>query len=257
LSTPTPDILSIKALSLRFGGIQALTDVSFSIHTGQVTALVGPNGSGKTSLMNCICNFYQPNSGDIWFFDKKITHIFTENIARLGITRTFQHMGLMKTQTVLENVLLGRHRQHGQIQWWQVALGQRQWHNQQQQHRAYAQMVLEHLGIAGHRHSLVGSLSYGTQKLVELARALAGEPVLLLLDEPCAGLSMAQTAQVQALITGLYRDFGCTTVLIEHDLATVRAVATTVVALEAGKVLTIGSSDEVLRHQAVILAYSG
>ena len=236
-------LLAIEDVTCRFGGIVALADVSLDLEEGQIVGLIGPNGAGKTTLFNLVTRLYRPNSGRILFQGKDLTRTPAYRIARRGIARTFQNVVLFQQMTVLENVLVGA---HSRLRPFSERRGRKQ-----------AQYVLEYLELGDFGRRLPGGLSFGTLKRVELARALAAKPTLLLLDEPAGGLNHEEVGELAELIRRLQRDLDLTILLVEHHMNLVMSVSERVHVLNFGKKLTEGTPAEVRANPAVIESYLG
>lgn len=246
----------MKDVSVRFGGIKAVTRLSLELEQGHVYSIIGPNGAGKTTVFNLISRFYDAYEGQITFLDRDITRIKPHQVAGLGIARTFQNIELFRGATVLENLLLGRHA-HKQTNFWQDALSLPKAALMEVKHRQHAEDIIEFLGVQKYRNTPIGSLSYGIRKVVELGRALCTEPVLLLLDEPSSGLNIEETQEIAHWISDIKSQLGITVLMIEHDMSLVSAVSDRVLAMDYGRVLTVGTSEEVQSHPEVIRAYLG
>lgn len=249
-------ILELKSINLRFGGVVALSDVSFNIRKGEIRAIIGPNGAGKSSVLNVINGQYRPQEGEIYFKGINQTAKEPSKIARQGIARTFQNIALFKGMTTLDNVMTGRQLKMSagflsQILRWGPAL------EEETRHRRAVEEIIDFLEIQHIRKTPVGSLPYGLQKRVELARALAMEPELLLLDEPMAGMNIEEKEDMSRFILDVNDQFGTTIALIEHDMAVVMDLADSVVVLDHGALLADGSPQEVQSNQEVIDAYLG
>ena len=247
---------SVNDVSLRFGGVQAIGNVSFDVRQGEVFAIIGPNGAGKTSMLNVITRVFDPNSGSIFFEGKDITKLPRHKVVNSAIARTFQNIELFEGGTVLDNLLLGRHRfKHGSFaaQWlWTPAV-----RAAEAQSRAHVEDVIELLDLMPHRNSPVAGLPYGVRKVVELARALATQPRLLLLDEPASGLNPEETRDLAFWIDDIQKDLGITVVMVEHDMSLVSDAADRVMCMNMGQVLALGTPEEVQADPAVIAAYLG
>jgi branched-chain amino acid transport system ATP-binding protein len=247
--------LAVEHLSLHFGGLAVLDDVSLQVEAGELLALIGPNGAGKTSVLNCISGLYR-GQGTIRLRGDDINGRPAHDIARLGIARTFQHGEVFPQMTVLENVLTGRHcRVATNILAEMVFLpGVRR---EELRHREAAEKILEFAGLSTHRHTPVGALPFGVQKLVGFARALALEPVLLLLDEPSAGLNRGGREELARLILRIKDELGIAMIWIEHDMQMIADLADRLHVLDYGRTLGTGLASEVLNNPAVIAAYIG
>jgi branched-chain amino acid transport system ATP-binding protein len=258
-------LLEVRDVSLRFGGIRALSDVSFTVRQGQVHAVIGPNGAGKSSLLNCVSGLYRPQQGSIVLHANDAdggpaTHDLARarphRIARLGVARSFQNIELFGHLTVLENLMLGRHvhmRHHlfAGMAWWGPA------RRQEVAHREFVEEVIDLLELQAHRHKPVGSLAYGISKRVELGRALCMEPALLLLDEPMAGMNAEEKEDTARYILDVHELRGVTVMLIEHDMGVVMDISDHVSVLDFGRLIGDGTPEEVRGSQAVVEAYLG
>jgi len=247
--------LLVERLSLQFGGLAVLTDVSLHVDAGELLALIGPNGAGKTSVLNCINGIYR-GQGTIRLRGEDINGLPAHEIARRGIARTFQHGEIFPQMTVLENLLTGRHARIATTLLAEMFYlpGVRR---EELRHREAVEKMLVFVGLTAYRHALVGALSFGLQKLVGFARALALEPTLLLLDEPSAGLNRAEREELARLILRIKDGLGLAMIWIEHDMQMVADLADRLHVLDYGRTLGSGSVAEVLNNPAVIAAYIG
>jgi branched-chain amino acid transport system ATP-binding protein len=249
-------ILEISDLSLQFGGVKAVDGVSFSVKQGEVKAIIGPNGAGKTSVFNMVSRLYAPTTGAIKFNGENLLDIPNHGIAQKGIARTFQNLELFDNASVLDNILLGRYI-HRKTNFIENMLFTPKVRKAERADRAVVERIIEFLEIEQLRESYVGSLPYGRRKVVELARALALEPKLLMLDEPSSGLNNEETEDLSFWIEDIRKEFGITILMIEHDMSLVSAVADDIIVLDGGKVLAQGSFKEVTQNPEVIKAYLG
>jgi len=249
-------ILDLQNISLSFGGVKALTDISFNVRDHEIRAIIGPNGAGKSSMINVINGVYHPQKGNIVFRGEQRHSMHPSKVARQGIARTFQNIALFKGMTVLDNIMTGRNtKMHSSFLtnaiWWGRA------RNEEILHRRKVEEVIDFLEIQHIRKTPVGRLPYGLQKRVELARALAAEPSMLLLDEPMAGMNVEEKQDMCRFILDVNEQFGTTIVLIEHDMGVVMDISDRVVVLDYGKKIGDGTPDEVMANPEVIKAYLG
>lgn len=248
--------LSCKEVCLSFGGIDALVDVSMNVQKGSTTAIIGPNGAGKTSLLNCISGYYRAKSGSINLRGLDITRSRPYAIAARGLARTFQHSELQLGDSVLANIEVGRHLKagYGIVA---AALHTPNVLRRERESRTRAAELAEFVGLGGVMNRPAGQLSYGHQKLIEVARALATDPLLLLLDEPTAGMNYEEKARVAEVMYRMKSELGLTQILIEHDVKFVRATCDRAVALNFGRLMASGTPASVLQDPGVITAYVG
>ena len=246
----------VEDLGIRFGGVVAVDQVSFEVKRGECYTIIGPNGAGKTTIFNLIGLIYPATSGKIYFEDKELTNFAPHEVANLGIARTFQNIELFEHATVLQNLLIGRHR-HRRTALWQELLFTSSVRAAELAQREAVEKVIDFLELAKVRDSLVAGLPYGVRKVVELGRALATEPKLLLLDEPSSGLNPEETDDMAFWIEDIKRHLGVTVLMVEHDMNLVSRVSDRVLALNLGSVIAEGTPAEVQSHRAVIEAYLG
>jgi branched-chain amino acid transport system ATP-binding protein len=249
-------LLSVENVTLRFGGTAALTNVSFDVRQGEIRAIIGPNGAGKTSMLNCISGFYRPQEGRVLYAGHDLTQTPTHKVASLGIARTFQNLALYTGLSALDNLMAARHIHmqqnslHSMLYW---GAAQRE----EVAHRRVVEEIIDFLEIAHIRKAVVGALPYGLRKRVELGRALALEPKLLLLDEPMAGMNVEEKEDMARFILDIYERRGVTIVLIEHDMGMVMDISDRVVVLDFGRKIADGTTNEIKNDPAVIRAYLG
>lgn len=254
--TRAQPLLTLDSISLSFKGVKAITNISFSVNKGEICALIGPNGAGKSSLLNVINGVYQADEGRIVYQGESRKTLHPQWAARRGVARTFQNIALFKGMSVLDNVLTGTNLKVKSSWLEQVFnIGRAPADAKQQRHKA--EQVIAFLKLQPWRHSIVGTLPYGLQKRVELARALAAEPELLLLDEPMAGMNAEEKAEMSRFIVETRQEFGTTIVLIEHDIGVVMSLSDHVVVLDYGKKIGDGTPDEVRVNPEVLAAYLG
>ena len=246
----------VENLGIRFGGVVAVDKVSFEVKRGEVYTIIGPNGAGKTTIFNLIGLIYPATSGKIFFENNELTEFSPHRVAGLGIARTFQNIELFEHTTVLQNLLIGRHR-HRRSSLWQELLFTPSVRRAELAQREAVEKVIDFLDLAKYRDSLVAGLPYGVRKVVELGRALATEPRLLLLDEPSSGLNPEETDDMAFWIEDIQRHLGITVLMVEHDMNLVSRVSDRVLALNMGMAIAEGTPAEVQANRAVIEAYLG
>ena len=253
---PGSVLLDVSNVSLSFGGVKAITDVSFDIAKGEIRAIIGPNGAGKTSMLNVINGFYHPQQGTVSFRGHKRRQIKPHEAAASGIARTFQNVALFRGMSTLDNIMTGRSLKMKTGLFWHVfRFGPAE--NEEVEHREFVEHIIDFLEIQHIRRTPVGRLPYGLQKRVELGRALAMEPELLLLDEPMAGMNLEEKEDMSRFILDVNDQFGTTIALIEHDMGVVMDLSTRVVVLDYGIKIADGTPEEVSSNQDVIDAYLG
>ena len=249
-------MLSVDDISLSFGGVHALSNISFSVREKQILAIIGPNGAGKSSMLNVINGFYHPQQGTITYKGATRRQMKPHQAARQGIARTFQNIALFKGMSTLDNIMTGRNTMmHKNLFWQALNIGPAR--KEELEHRDFVENVIDFLEIEHIRKTPVGRLPYGLQKRVELGRALAAQPELLLLDEPMAGMNLEEKEDMSRFILDVNDEFGTTIVLIEHDMGVVMDISDHVVVLDYGRKLADGPPDEVRANQEVIDAYLG
>ena len=253
---PPAPLLQVDGVSVRFGALVALSQVSLEIARGEILAIIGPNGAGKTTLLNVVSGFYHPYEGRIVFEGEDRTRLRPYEVAALGVARTFQNVALFKGMSVLDNIMTGRLlKMRGsfllEALYWGPA------RRQELEHRAFVERVIDFLEIQAIRKTAAGRLPYGLQKRVELARALAAEPTLLLLDEPMAGMNVEEKEDMSRFVLDVNSEFGTTIALIEHDMGVVMDISDRVVVLDYGRKIADGPPEQVRKDQAVVDAYLG
>jgi branched-chain amino acid transport system ATP-binding protein len=249
-------MLDMQNISLSFGGVKALTDISFNVREHEIRAIIGPNGAGKSSMLNVINGVYTPQQGGIAFRGERFSRMNPRRAAEMGIARTFQNLALFKGMSVLDNIMTGRNlRMKCGLLSQAFRLGRAE--REEIQHREFVENIIDFLEIQAHRKTPVGRLPYGLQKRVDLGRALAMEPRLLLLDEPMAGMNIEEKQDMSRFILDVNDEFGTTIVLIEHDMGVVMDISDRVVVLDYGKKIGDGKPDEVRANEDVVKAYLG
>ena len=249
-------ILDVKNITLRFGGVTALTNISFNVKEHEIRSIIGPNGAGKSSMLNCINGVYTPQEGSITFRGKTFSQMSSRQVAEMGIGRTFQNLALFKGMSVIDNIMTGRNlkiKSNLLMQALRIGPAQRE----EEKHREFVEHIIDFLEIQAFRKTPVGQLPYGLQKRVDLGRALAMEPQVLLLDEPMAGMNVEEKQDMCRFILDINDEFGTTIVLIEHDMGVVMDISDRVVVLDYGKKIGDGAPEEVRANEDVISAYLG
>ena len=249
-------ILEVKNISLRFGGVKALSDISFDVREHEVRAIIGPNGAGKSSMLNCINGVYAPQEGQIRFLGRSFGHMNSRQVAEMGVARTFQNLALFKGMSVLDNIMTGRNlKMRTNLFQQAIRLGAAE--REETAHREFVERIIDFLEIQAWRKTPVGRLPYGLQKRVDLGRALAMEPRMLLLDEPMAGMNVEEKQDMSRFILDVNDEFGTTIVLIEHDMGVVMDISDRVVVLDYGRKIGDGTPEQVRANPEVIAAYLG
>ena len=255
----TSSFFQVDHLSISFGGIKALQDIDFVMNKGEIFSVIGPNGAGKTTLFNCISGLYKPDQGRIRFNGKEIQNKKPDVIAKMGIARTFQNIELFSHMNTMENIMLGRHIHmetglfKGMFMWGKNSAAGRE----EIKHREKVEEIINFLELENVRDTFAGALPYGTQKLIELGRALALEPEILLLDEPCAGMNAEEKQDMIFWIKDIQDDLGITILLIEHDMNMVMDISDRVLAINFGRPIAFGTADQVQNNPEVLKAYIG
>jgi branched-chain amino acid transport system ATP-binding protein len=248
--------LKVEEVTLTFGGLNALFEVSLDVQPKLITSIIGPNGAGKTSLLNCISGFYHPTSGDIFYGDHKLNKASPHQVSIMGIARAFQNIELFSGMTVLDNLMLARHKDLS-YSLWNAVLYFGKASREEAQNRRYVEEVIDFMELEPYRKRTVGSLSYGIQKRVEVARALTLAPELLLLDEPMAGMNIEEKEDMVRFIIDIQKERNATVVLVEHDLGVVMDISDQIYVLDFGEVIGSGIPEEVVKIPKVIEAYIG
>ena len=250
-------VLETRDISLRFGGVRALTEVSFMVRPGELFSIIGPNGAGKTSMLNCISGRYSPNTGKILCKGRDITTLTPNQRAGLGLGRTFQNLALFGNMTVLDNIMVGRHHLlknnflTGSLYWFGGA------QREELEHRRHIEDIIDFLEISHIRKAVAGTLPYGLRKRVELARAIAIKPDLILLDEPMAGMNLEEKEDMARYIVDLNEEWGMTVIMIEHDMGVVMDISHRVMVLDFGRKIADGQPEEIMSNEKVKSAYLG
>jgi len=248
--------LNINDVTLSFGGLKALSNVDMKIEPGLITSIIGPNGAGKTSMLNCISGFYHPTRGDIYYKEKKLTHASPHQVSSMGIARAFQNLELFSGLSVLDNLLLARH-QNLNYSFWHAVIFYGKASRIEAENRAYVEDIIDFMELEPYRKNLVGNLSYGVQKKVEVARALTLAPEILLLDEPMAGMNQEEKEDIVRFVMDIQKERNITIVLVEHDLGVVMDISDRIYVLDFGEVIGSGTPEEVAHNPKVIEAYIG
>ncbi|MBW2438428.1 MAG: ABC transporter ATP-binding protein [Desulfobacterales bacterium] len=248
--------LKVEDVTLTFGGLNALFEVSLDVQPGLITSIIGPNGAGKTSLLNCISGFYHPTSGDVYYGDHKLNRASPHQVSIMGIARAFQNIELFSGMTVLDNLMLARHKDL-RYSLWNAVVYFGKASREESLNRQYVEEVIDFMELEAYRNRTVGSLSYGIQKRVEVARALTLAPELLLLDEPMAGMNIEEKEDMVRFIIDIQKERDATVVLVEHDLGVVMDISDYIYVLDFGEVIGAGTPEEIVKIPKVIEAYIG
>ncbi|HLT25239.1 MAG TPA: ABC transporter ATP-binding protein [Zeimonas sp.] len=257
MSSEDSPILAVRDVSLQFGGVKALMGVNFEVNPGELFSIIGPNGAGKTSMLNCISGRYTPTAGSIHFKGQDVTRMTPSQRASLGLGRTFQNLALFSHMTVLDNIMVGRHHLlknnflSGSLYWFGGA------QREELAHRRQVEDIIDFLEISHIRKAVAGTLSYGLRKRVELARAVAVRPDLILLDEPMAGMNLEEKEDMARYIVDLNEEWGMTVIMIEHDMGVVMDISQRVMVLDFGRVIASGLPHEIMDNEQVKTAYLG
>ncbi|CUW38756.1 putative high-affinity branched-chain amino acid ABC transporter, ATP-binding protein(ABC transporter-like,48-185) [Magnetospirillum sp. XM-1] len=257
MSVSDTPVLEVRDVSLAFGGVRALTEVSFQVNKGELFSIIGPNGAGKTSMLNCVSGRYKPTAGRVYMDGRDVTGLSPNVRATLGLGRTFQNLALFGHMSVLDNIMVGRHHLlsnnalSGALYWGSGA------RTEELAHRRKVEDIIDFLEIAHIRKAVAGTLPYGLRKRVELARAMAVEPKVILLDEPMAGMNLEEKEDMARYIVDLNEEWGMTVIMIEHDMGVVMDISHRVMVLEFGRKIAEGLPDEVMNNERVKVAYLG
>jgi branched-chain amino acid transport system ATP-binding protein len=249
-------LLELKNLNKSFGGVQAVKDMNFKIERGELTGIIGPNGAGKTTIFNIISSIYAPDSGEIFFEDKNITRMRTYKIIRSGIARTFQNLRLFTRSTVLENVMTAA-QSHAQYSFIESLTHIGRWNSKEKENRIISMELLERVGLAERAEQKAGTLPYGMQRRLEIARALALRPTLLMLDEPAAGMNEEEVYALNDLIKGIHMDFSLTILVIEHHMDLIMEICPHIICMNFGAKIAEGSPEVIQKNPEVLKAYLG
>ncbi len=252
----TAPLVEFDSISLSFKGVKALSDISFTVNEGELFAVIGPNGAGKTSTFNCLNGVYKPQEGDIRWRGESVLGMRPDKVAELGVARTFQNIELFAHMTVLENITLGRHIRT-KVGWLAGGMWMGKAKREEMENRAMVEDIIDLLEIEAWRFYPVGMLPYGVQKRVELGRAIAMEPELLLLDEPVAGMNLEETEDMARFILDIREELGISMILVEHDMGLVMDIADRIMVLDFGEVIATGTPSEIQKDDNVIKAYLG
>jgi len=248
--------LNVSDVTLSFGGLKALSNVNMDIEPGLITSIIGPNGAGKTSILNCISGFYHPTQGNIFFKEKELTHSSPHQVSSMGIARAFQNLELFSGLSVLDNLLLARH-QNLKYSFLHAIFFFGKASRVEAENRGYVESIIDFMELEPYRKSLVGNLSYGVQKKVEVARALTLAPDILLLDEPMAGMNQEEKEDIVRFVMDIQKERNITVVLVEHDLGVVMDISDQIYVLDFGQLIGSGTPEEIARNPKVIEAYIG
>ena len=248
--------LTVTDVTLTFGGLNALTNVNMTIEPGLITSIIGPNGAGKTSMLNCVSGFYHPTSGEIHYGETRLSHSTPHAVSNMGIARAFQNIELFKGMTVLDNLMLARHK-HLDYSFLGAVFFSPKTSRVEAENRAYVEDVIDFMELEPYRKQTVGNLAYGVQKRVEVARALTLGPELLLLDEPMAGMNIEEKEDMVRFTMDIQKERHMTVVLVEHDLGVVMDISDRIYVLDFGELIGSGTPEEVAKNERVIEAYIG